>query len=207
MGKNNKKKSAAKNKDGNGQIIVSQQALSYVGPPRVRIPRNKIPDDSVVVQLVVINSVASSGAGVINTVFDNVNQAQAATDWSNFAGLYSEFRVLSMDLELIPWNRYNLPTTTVAAPLYAVEDRVSATAIGSLATVAGYDQFRAFLPSSYARMTMRMSGTAEAAFVTVLSVPASQDKFYVKLFSSGNTASTTYYDYVDRLMVQFRNRV
>lgn len=201
-----KKKNRNTRRDGNGQIIVSQEALSYKGPSRMIIPKNKIPDDSVVVQLTAINSVVSNGSGVINTVFDSANQAQAASDWSQFAALYSEFRVLSMDLELLPWNRYNLPTTTVAAPLYVVEDRVSNTAINSLATVAGYDQFKAFLPSTHVRMVMRMSGTGEAAWSDVTTTPSAADRMFIKLCSLGNTASTTYYDYVDRVMVQFRNR-
>jgi len=205
MGKK-KKQSGKTNKNGNGAIVVSQTALSYNGPSRVLIPKTNPGNDSVVVQLAIINAVASGGTGVINTVFDSVNQAQAASDWSSWSALYSEFRVLSMDLELIPWNRYNLPTTTVAAPLYAVEDRVSNTAIGSLATVAGYDQFKSILPSSHARMIMRMTGVNEAAFGDVTTTPAAADRMYIKLFSSGNTASTTYYDYVNRIMVQFRNR-
>jgi len=179
-------------------------SLVYRGP--TRLPKAAQVDDTMTTQLNVINAVASGGTGVINTVFDSCNQAQAATDWASLAALYCEFRVLSMQVELIPWNKYNTPTTTVTAPLYTVIDRNQNTAIGSLATVSAYDSSQVHEPSTRVIRTVKMQSPEEAEWVDVGSTPGAGARMYIKLFSSGNSNSTTYYDYYTRLMVQFRGR-
>ncbi len=200
------KKSKKKKSKKQSSMNLSANALVYNGPSRMPVPRGAPEPDAVVVEIIIINSVASSGAGVISTVFDSWSQVTTAADWSQYSALYSECRVLSMDIELNPWNRYNLPTTTVAAPLYVVDDRTDGTALASLTAVAGYTSVQAYPPSTRVRRVIRMSGSNEAAFTATSSSPGTADRLYIKLYSAGNTASTTYYDYIDRLMVQFRNR-
>jgi len=199
---NTKKK--ANKKGSKSSVNPSPTALVYKGP--ARLPKSLQADDVYTTQLNIINAVSSGGTGVINTVFDSVNQAQGATDWSSFAAIYNEFRVLSMQIELTPWNTYNNPSTTILAPLYTVEDRESNTAIGSLATVAGYDSFKVHMPSVKVIRTMKMNASDEANWTDTGSTPGASARMYIKLFSTGNTASTTFYDYADRLMVQFRGR-
>jgi hypothetical protein len=202
------KRSKSRKKQKSGQIVVSPASLSYNGPTRfpVTAQDRAAKDDATVVELILIGAIASSGAGVIATVFDCYSQASSCAEWSTYLGLYSEFRILSMDIELLPWNRYNLPTTTAAAPLYAVEDRQNSTALASLADCQGYVTLSAHPPSTPVRRVVRMMGSGEADFTSSASSPNADDRFFLKLYSAGNTATTTLYDYVNRMMVQFRNR-
>lgn len=201
-----KRSNGRKRKQGQNALVCSPSAISYNGPSRLPLARGRPTPDDIVIELLIINSVASNGAGVINTVFDSWTQATSANGWSSFSAEYSEARVLSMDLTLTPWNRYNLPTTTVAAPLYVVEDRTTGTALAALTDVSGYDTMQVHPPSTVVNRVMRMLGTAEAEFTSTASSPATTDRMYIKLYSAGNTATTTYYDYVNRILVQFQNR-
>jgi len=201
------KKGKGRKKKSSGAIVVAPSATQYNGPSRLPVSsRYSAIRDEIVAEIIVINAVASSGAGVINTVFDCYSQASTAAGWSQYSVLYAEYRVLSMDIVFLPWNRYNLPTTTVAAPVYVVEDRENNTPLASLTDVSGYTSMEAHPPSSLFRKVVRMAGPGESDFISTASSPPSDDRFFIKLYSSGNTASTTFYDYVSRLMVQFRNR-
>ncbi len=179
-------------------------ALAYTGP--LRYPRARVENDVYTMQINVANAVASNGAGLIATVFDSDNQLKASTDWSSFAALYNEYRTLSMEVELTPWNKYNLPTTTQAAPMYTVIDRNDNSALSSLSGTVNYDSVEAHQPSSRVLRAVKMDGPDEAEWISTANTPTSTARMYIKLYGAGNTASTTYYDYLNRLMVQFRGR-
>lgn len=182
----------------------SVTALTYNGPTRLALsaPSN----DHMTTQLNNTGQVASSGTGVINTVFDAYLQASSVTDWTNFTGLYQEFRILSMEVELIPWNKYNLATTTVATPLYSVTDRTSSSTLASAAVTVAYDSMKVSEPSTRHKRVIKMNGADEAAWTQTGATPASASRLYVKLYSAGNSNSVTYYDFVARILVQFRGR-
>lgn len=191
-------------RNNNKPLTPSASAIAYRGP--TRLPRAMQFNDLVTIQLNVANAVSSNGSGVINTVLDSNTQTQASTDWSSFAAIYTEYRTLSMDSEFIPWNKYNLPTTTSAAPVYSVVDRSDNSALTSLSITVNHDSVKGHEPSTRIRRIMKMNGTEEAIWTAVGSTNAANERMYVKLYSSGNANSTTYYDYLNRLMVQFRGR-
>ncbi len=202
-----KKQKKQNGKVKSGEIIVSPTALSYAGPSKLPARMGREVHDEVVVQLQFIGSVASSAAGLINTVFDNFSQASSSPDWSSYTSLYGEYRILSMDVILYPWNKYNQPTTNTLTPVWVVEDRGDSSALTTLNSVMGYESAEGHPPSTTIRKVVKMSGSGESNWIASGSSPAAGDRFYVKLYSSGNTASViTYYDYIDRVMVQFRNR-
>lgn len=186
------------------KVNISPTALVYRGP--LQMPKAKQEDDTWTTQVNIINTIVSSAGGVIATVFSPASQVQSSSDWVSLAALWNEWRVLSARVELIPWNKYNTPTTTVAAPLYSVIDRQSTTAIGSLATVANYNSAEAHEPSTKVIRVAKMEDLGEAEWQDVGSAAATSSQFNIKLFSSGNTATTTYYDYFNSYMVQFRGR-
>lgn len=178
--------------------------LVYNGP--ARLPQSMQQDDLMTTQINNVGQVASSGTGVINTVFDAYLQASTPADWTSFASLYTEFRILSMEVELIPWNKYNQPTTNVLAPLYSVTDRASGSTIGSLAAAVDYESAQAHEPSTHAKRVIKMASVEEAQWIQTGATPASTARLYVKLFSAGNSNSLTLYDFVSRMVVQFRGR-
>lgn len=201
-------------KNGNGRkkktkAEPSVTALVYNGPTRVPL-NGRIPaQESEVTMLVNTGTVISSAGGVISDVYDSWSQVIAANGWTQNEQLFAEGRVLSMDLEWIPWNpnNQNLAAVTVNAPIWSVEDRANATALAATTDATGFATTVQLHPNGKKfRRTMRMQGTGESDFHSVASPPTAENRMYVKLYSNGNSATTTYYTFVNRIMVQFRNR-
>ncbi len=178
--------------------------LVYNGP--ARLPRSAQQDDLTLIQINNTGSVATSAGGVISTVFDAYAQMSTPTDWTSIANLYTEYRILSMEIEFIPWNTYNQPTTSALAPLYSITERSNNVALGSAAGAVGYDSVQVVEPSTRFSRVIKMASTEEAQFIPVGSSPATASRLYIKLYSSGNVASTTLYDFVTRIVIQVRGR-
>ncbi len=179
-------------------------SLIYKGPSR--IPSSAQQDDVFVTQINNTGTLTASAAGLLNTVFDSYSQASTPSDWTSLINLYTEFRILSMDLELIPWNTYNTPTTSNLTPLYSVVDRSNNTPLASAAGTVQYDSVRAVAPSKPHRRVVKMHSSEEAQWVAVGSSPATASRMYIKLYSAGNATSINMYDFVTRIIVQFRGR-
>lgn len=186
-------------------VNISPTALIYRGP--TQMPKAKQEDDTWVTQINIINAVASTAGGVINTVFTPASQIQSSSDWASLAALWNEFRILSVRVQLIPWNKYNLPSTTIAAPVYSVIDRSTTTALASLSSVANYNSAEQHEPSTKIVRVAKMEDVEEAIWTSTSTAPANDTQFHVKLYSAGNSNSTIYYDYFNSYMVQFRGRI
>lgn len=193
-----------KRRNSNAIVNIDPSSTKYLGPPR--LPRAKSANETYTAQLVYVGTLSTNGSGVLAAVLDSYAQASSATDWSNFTGMWSEYRILSMKTKAVPWNKYNTPTTTTKAPLYSVLDRSSGNALTSLADVGGYDTAMIHSPSENWTRQIKMDGTDEANFVDVASSTPTNSRLFIKLFSTGNTPSTTLYDYMTFIMVQFRCR-
>ncbi len=179
-------------------------AISYAGPSR--LPKGVAGKVLDTVQLGLYGSVASSAGGVINTVFNAGSQATSSNDWTSYQNLYQEYRILSMSVQLEPWNKYNQPTTSALSPVLSITSRDSATALSTLADTATYDTVEIHPPSTQIKRIIQMDGVDEASWTLTSTTPAAAATMYVKLYSSGNVASTTLYDYLTILVVQFRGR-
>ncbi len=203
---NRPKSKSQKRQNGKSKAVVyvSPSALQYTGP--ARLPKEAQQNDCVVVQINNTGQVASSASGVINTVFDGYLQASTPADWANYISLYTEYRVLSMEVELIPWNKYNQPTTNVLAPLYTVSDRASGSTLASAASAVSYGSCQAHEPSTRLMRTIKMAGSGEADWIAVGASPPTDDRLYIKLYGAGNSNSLTLYDFFAKCLVQFRGR-
>ncbi len=179
-------------------------ALIYRGPSRV--PQSKVANDVETLQVQFIGTIASSAGGVISSVITPYSQLTSSPDWTSITNLYTEFRILSIETTFVPWNLYNTPTTTTLAPIYSVVDRSNSTALSSLANAAEYASVQIHEPSKKFKRVAKMAGSGEADWALIGSGPAAAAQFYIKLYSGGNTASTTTHDYLSILMVQFRGR-
>lgn len=197
-------KKARRKKTNSSSVKPSDTALRYNGP--TRLPQSVQQNDTVTTQINVAATISSSGSGVIDTVFDSVSQVTSSSDWASWAALYIEFRVLSMDLELYPTNKYNLPTTTGAAALFSVVDRNAAAALASLTSAVNYDSVEGHEPSTKVRRVVKMNSPEEADWIDTGSTPGAASRMYIKLWSSGNSNSTSFYTYLNRILVQFRGR-
>jgi len=199
-----KRPSNRKKRNGANRANPSPSAMAYRGP--LRLPNGTTANDVVAVQIQLIGTIASSGAGVVATVFDAYSQASSSPDWSAYTGLYAEYRILSMEIEFAPWNKYNMPTSTALAPVYSVLERQTSTAIASLTEASSFESVKIHDPSTRFRRAIKMGGSGESDFTASTTSPNTDDRMFIKLYSSGNTVTTTLYDYLTRCIVQFRNR-
>lgn len=159
--------------------------------------------------LVYTAPLASDVSGGITGVFNNGPLLGSATDWSNFSGAYHEYRCLAMQLDFLPNNQYS-KTTTTAAPLAAVVDRSASTsAITSWNVAVGHDSVQFLsLENKWRKpwcepVVWRANGNEEMQWYETNSLVTTG---LIKLFSDGNTASTTYGRILLTYVVQFRNR-
>ncbi len=181
----------------------SPTALVYRGPTRSVGALSSAKPITVV--MCNIASLSSSAGGVLATVFDSNVQMTASPQWADYATLYSEFRLLSMDVTLTPWNKNFGVTTNVLPPFVSVIDRQSATALSSYAAAAGYvDSIKMHSSSDKVHRTVKMSGTGESDWISTASSPAAADRMYIKLYGSGFSNSIALFDYINFMVVQFR---
>ena len=186
------------------QVSQPIGSIVYRGP--AKLPQGKVDDDTYIAELVYIGTVSATAGGVLAFVLDDYSQASSSPDWSNASGMYQEYRVLSMSTHFEPWNTYNTPTTSALAPVYSVLDRSSSTALASLNDCAGYASVRIHAPSTSFSRTIKMADSGEAQFIATSTSPATADRLFIKVYSAGNAASITMYDYVSTILVQFRGR-
>lgn len=196
-----------KSRGRNGGASVPATAMAYNGPTRLFQPRGIPTDDSELVSLISSATLSSSAGGVLATVFDSDTQMNASADWVNYQNLYSEFRLLSMEIEFLPVSYVNTTGGIIRDAVYCVEDRQTATALASVANALGYTTtLQVHAGDKYFKCAMKMSGPGEATWISTGSAPTSTDRLYIKLYSIGNTASVTLFTYVTRMVVQVRNR-
>ncbi len=182
----------------------SVSALTYNGP--VRLPKSKAGSELDVIQINFAATLQTSGAGVLATVFNPGTQVTSSADWTNIQALWEEYRILSWEIEMVPWTPYTRPTTDVLAPVYSVIDRQTATALGSIADAVGFGSCDLHMPSSPIKRVAKMTGQDESEWVSTGTTPAANALFYLKLYSSGNSNSINLYDYKMIYLVQLKGR-
>ncbi len=186
------------------QIDVPPNQLVYRGPSR--LPSEAAQNDVAVVQINNSGTITTSAGGQVATVFDSYSQASTPTDWTQLAQLYTEFRILSMEVEFAPWNKYNQPTTNVLPPVFSVIDRANNTPLGSVAQAIAYTSSKIHEPSTHFIRTVKMNGSGEADWTPVGSTPPTDDRMYLKLYCTGASNSINLYDFFTKVIVQFRGR-
>lgn len=149
-----------------------------------------------------IVAATSNGAGVLNQQFPD--NPTLATDFGNFQTVFAEYRVLALTIEYIPSVEGSTINLLLYNPLYVVEDLTSGTvALGSYAVAANYPRQRHCSLSSRMKLTHRMSGVAEATFVSNLTPVINYSfKFYADTLS----LNSTYGQFECHWLIQFRGR-
>jgi hypothetical protein len=199
-----KKGSNGRTGNSGGKINPSSNALVYRGP--AKLPRGFGQEDTMTTQINLAGDLSSSASGTLTTVFNTASQVTSSTDWTSFANLYTEWRMLSAQIEAVPYSKYNKPTTDALAPVWSVCTRETATALASITAASQFDSVELHEPSTRWVRTMKMIDAGEGSWVQTGTVPASDDVMYIKLYSAGNANSITLYSYIARYIIQFRGR-
>ncbi len=168
--------------------------------------QDKQANDTIRVNLGYGGSISASAGGVVNSVLGSYAQLTSVADWASFQSIYNEFRILGMKSTFHPVNKYNVPTTSTVTPVWSVVDRGDATALASIGAAAAQGSAQLVDPSTSFSREARMASVEEAQFLPIANAPAAGEQFYIKLYSSGNTASIYLYDYHTVLLVEFRGR-
>jgi len=191
----------------------SPSVLKYLGP--VWDPGAVGNLDMITANLVYNTTLTSSAGGIISQSFDQTMTGLAG--WAYIGAAYDEFRVLAMQLEFYPFNRYS-KTTTVCTPGVGVVDRDSNAALTSLAQGFGYASCRILtLEDPWADrrtykgnceppLVFKMDGVNDSSWITT-ATPTPSVKPNLKVYFTGLTPSTSYGMAVQRVLVQFRGKV
>lgn len=192
-----KKKMKGSGKNG---CNIPPSATAYTGPI---LPKDMgEANDCYVIALRLCNTVASNASGLITTVFDWSAQAQAAQNWTNLAAVFAEYRILGMQVTLFPVNPLNVAATQF--PIFTVIDRDTASPLTSLQDAASRPSCNEHTLMSTIKREVKMNSVEEAQWCDVSTTLGNAQKAYIKLYGSGLANSTTYYQYLNTVLVQFR---
>lgn len=169
----------------------------YNGPIVRRIERAA--KDLKTIVLTEIQTLTSTAGGVLNTVFSG--NPSTAANWSDTNAVWGEYRLLGFTVFFMPFNRYSKSTTNTT-PVLAVVDRRNATALSSTTDAARHASCVMKSLEDPWSITIKMTGEEEANFIVVSAPTAFQ---WLKLYTSGLSASTSYGYAFITYRVQFRN--
>lgn len=188
------------NSTSKAEALVGQSG--YSGP--IRLPVKAGMDDRIVRANLVINSaLTSNGAGTVSGYFDS-GAISSSIDWSNYAGLYSEYRILGIRFDWVPFydGSYNA-SMLQGAGAWAVWHNGSGSVPASLDEVTSQSTYKALRSSTPSSMELRFRGFEELQWITTSSTPTYGNlRFYI----SGLTPSTTYGRLMATYLVEFRSR-
>jgi len=198
-GKKSNKKSGRKAGRG-GQLAVTSTV--YRGPIRPWGSTNAA--QVVLTRLTQVIPAATDISGLL-LVSANNNPA-GAVDFSNFAGLYVEYRVLALKLTYVPWDVgfSGNPVPPIQRPLVSWLER-GPTATAALSYAAAWDNDGAITRNCGRQFsqTIRMSGNPDADW-KLCATPAATQSWGM---FGGGTASTTYGQVFVEYLTQFRSRI
>jgi len=160
-------------------------------------------------RLVVSNNVTTTVGGIINNTFPM--NPSGTSEWSTFATIYDEFRVLAVRITLVSLQQFSV--TNANAMLFVVFDNDDSNALGSNTAALSYDTCRvasAVMTHSggrpFSAMWARPTAGKNTAIPWVdIGSPAGSIGS-IKLFSSGLAASVGYLQYSIEYFTEYRGR-
>lgn len=144
-------------------------------------------------------AITSDGSGVIATVFSNA--AAGAQNWTNYANTFEEYRVLAFRIEFDPIWVAGGSTATTFGLIASVVDRTDSTALTSYGLAERYQSCKKAPGNKRFHQMVTMASTEDSDFLPTTSVSANN---WIKLYSSGNTASFTVGRVNGVYIIQFR---
>lgn len=195
-GKKNKKTK----KQGKAEIVVPDQSIVYSGPIKLRKEKNLALTE--VLPMNFTGIISSTVGGIIDSSYSSDPSTYALSDWTNFQGLYVEYRTLGLRVEFFPNNRYN-KATVVCTPAIALVDREAGT-LGSYQVAMSHESAKKVSWEDPWSIEARMNGPNEANWIDTSSSPTYM--YYVKFYSDGLSVSTAYGRFFVYLLIEFRGR-
>jgi hypothetical protein len=143
----------------------------------------------------------TDASGILSSVVgsDPTNAANS----SSFFSAYESYRVLGIRLKFRPLRINGGSTATFQAPIAAVVDNNDATALTGYTVAARYASMKETGGAEPFSIVGPMCGSEDGGFISTAS-PAS--RIWIKLYSNGNTASTTVGRLQIEYVVQFRGK-
>ncbi len=187
---------------------LPSSALAYAGP--IRFPENAqgAQLDTEVLQQITsfsVTNVAASNGQAISS------DPTGATDWSSFAAIWGEYRVLGMEVEHVPFYDSSLypagVTFASGGPVYTAVDHTNAAAAPtSIADIVGYSSLQGTPFSKKFKRTVKASAPEEMQFGTTASAPPSTYSVVTYINTGTQVATTQLGQLIVRRRVQFRTR-
>jgi len=203
----NKNKNSSSRSNNFSRTLALQNPSSSVtrwnGP--VSVPRGRTGEDTQYSYLTLtgyLTSAAGAGGNIAN-VFSS--DPTGALDWSSFANLYTEYRVLALTFKYCP-NLLNaiVSSITIASPVFVVIDRQSNAPFTGYNAPSNYSSMKPMYLDSTYRLKLNMADVTDAVYTPISSAPANPT--HIKLFGSPNTASQQFGVYILKYAVEFRAR-
>lgn len=188
-------------KDTKHEMEPSESAQVYKGP--IILKNMKEEAELYTVPLRFTGVISSSAGGIIDSYYTSDPSSYALAEWTSMAGLYGEYRVLGMQMDFAPYNRYS-KTTVVCTPLLVLSDRESPTSLlGSYQNAMSHESSRILTLEDPWKHKIKMMNADESQFIATSSPAA---KFAIKFYADGLSVSTAYGRAFVVLLIQFRAR-
>jgi len=146
-------------------------------------------------------AITSDGSGLIQTVISTA--PGNCSNWSNYITVFDEFRVLAVQLTFEPTWGTGGATTIFFADIASAIDRDDSVAMTSYNVAERYTSHKQVPGQKTFRQTYTIQSVDEGIFIQTVSSPTGLA--WIKLYSSGNTISTTVGRADIRYVVQFRS--
>ncbi len=182
-----------------GEREISADANSYFGPVKSRFTEREEVDLHTET-LHWVGDFSSTGASVMNASFGS--SPTSAGDWSNFAAVYAECRVLGIEIHFVPKDRYSKSTTT-CVPIVGVIDRTSSSPLSTYSSAYAYASARILSLEDPWSIIAHMQNAEESQFQAVGSIAS---LYWIKFYGDGLSVSTTYGKIFISYRVQFRGK-
>lgn len=155
-------------------------------------------------------SLSSSAAAITDDVFTSNSVRTLGADFSAWASLYREYRVLSLRVDFTPAFTQSLNNAqalaTGTAVFSTVVDRDDSSPIVALANVLSNDSLRLFPVNQHWFRFTQMNSPGEAEFIPIGSDPAQYFSIKANLGVAAPT-SVAWGIYITNWIVQFRTRI
>lgn len=132
------------------------------------------------------SAVTTDGSGLLATVF--ANTISAAQNWSSYAAVFDEYRILAFSVEFEPLWQAGGSTATYWAPIASVVDRSDATALTGMGLASRYESCKKVPGQRKWRQTVTMQSVEDGSFVSTTTTASNA---WIKVYSSGNSLSLT----------------
>jgi len=204
-GKGRRKNGKKNSRKGSGSNTgPSSSALAYRGPVR---PRNEASGTQVnLFRLSNTATVATSAGGVVGVYY--ANDASGVAEWSNFAAVFQEYRVIALSVRYVP--RVNLVADLVSSTVthgeicwYTARTTAVVTPATTLALAYEFAGSRVRPANRVSSHSWKMAGVEESVW-TPVSAPVKRGGVVFTVFEA--PASVTIGNVLLDYLVQFRAR-